>query len=272
MTMSEGAAKRTERAIHKERMVEAIHGHQSSPLKNYQDFFVGESGLAALVKYEWITCLCGPLPGAVGLALRKWFYPCLLKHSGKGVIWGRNVALRHPGKLTVGDFTAIDDECLFDAKGAGSRGINIGSEVIISRNCVVQGKTDFVRIGDHANIGCNCVITSSGGIDIGDSVLIAANCYIGGGRYNFNQPDIPILDQGVYSIGEIRIEDGSWIGSGAIILDGVRIGRNALVAAGAVVVSDIPSYAIAGGIPAKILRTRNASEVTSPPPTCSLDG
>jgi acetyltransferase-like isoleucine patch superfamily enzyme len=216
--------------------------------------------LAALVKYEWITCLCGPLPGAVGLALRKWFYPCLLKHSGKGVIWGRNVVFRHPGKLSVGDLTAIDDGCLLDAKGAGSQGINIGREVIISRNCVIQGKTGFVRIGSRTDIGCNTVITSASGIEIGKSVLIAANCYVGGGRYVAERIDVPFMDQGVFSRGPIFIGDGSWLGANATVLDGVRIGAGCIVGAGAVVTKDLPENVVAGGIPAKVLYQRKNPE------------
>ena len=50
------------------------------------------------------------------------------------------------------------------------------------------------------------------------------------------------------------IEDGAWIGAGAIILAGVTVGKNAVVAAGSVVVKDVPPGAIVGGNPAKMLR------------------
>jgi acetyltransferase-like isoleucine patch superfamily enzyme len=244
--------------IEKDGILDAIHETRSSSLKRYQDFFVGEFSLGAIIKYEAITCACGPLPGAVGYMLRKWLYPRLLKKSGRGVVWGRNITLRHPGRVTVGDFTAIDDNCLIDAKGSGKEGIVIGDEVIVSRNCVLQGKSASLRIGAKCNVGCNCVITSSGGVDIGNSVLLASNCYIGGGRYNFDRKEVPISEQGVYSIGKIRIGDGAWLGAGAVVIDGVNIGRNTVVAAGAVVVSDLPDYSVARGIPAKIIRKKFA--------------
>ena len=51
------------------------------------------------------------------------------------------------------------------------------------------------------------------------------------------------------------IEDGVWIGAGALVLPGVTIGRGAIVAGGAVVAADVPPNAIVGGVPAKVLRT-----------------
>jgi len=253
VTIPERTIKRTEQPIRKERVVDAIHNKQSSPFKKYQDFFVGKSGLAAFLLYEGVNCISGPLPGALGFALRKWFYPCLLKHSGKGVIWGRNVALRNPGNLSIDDLTAIDDGCLFDAKGAGSQGISIGREVIISRNCVIQGKTGYVKIGAKTDIGCNTVVTSASGIEIGESVLIAANCYIGGGRYFADKIGVPFMDQGVYSRGPILIGNGSWLGASVTVLDGIRIGSGCIIGAGAVVTKDLPENVVAGGVPARVL-------------------
>jgi len=251
-----GSEDKEKRAIQKEGVLEAIHAKQSSALNKYVNIFVGKSDLATLAKYECITCLCGLVPGALGLALRKCFYPFLLKHSGRGVIWGRNVMLRHPGKVSIGDFTAIDEGCLIDAKGAGAEGIIIGNEVIISRNSVIQGKTGFVMIGSRVNMGCNTVVTSVSGIKIGDSVLIAANCYIGGGRYETGNTEIPFMNQGIYSKGSISIGDGSWIGANATILDGVRIGKGCVVGAGSVVTVDFPSNTTVAGVPARIIESR----------------
>jgi acetyltransferase-like isoleucine patch superfamily enzyme len=68
--------------------------------------------------------------------------------------------------------------------------------------------------------------------------------------------DAAIMDQGAYSKGPIRIGDHVWIGTGAIILDGVTIGAGAIIGAGAVVTKDIPENAIAAGVPAKVIRLR----------------
>ena len=65
------------------------------------------------------------------------------------------------------------------------------------------------------------------------------------------------------SKGDIVVEDDVWIGFGAVIMSGVRIGRGAVVAAGAVVVNDVPPYAIVGGVPAKVLKKRFENNIVS---------
>jgi acetyltransferase-like isoleucine patch superfamily enzyme len=77
-----------------------------------------------------------------------------------------------------------------------------------------------------------------------------------------SDPDRPIMDQWITAVG-IRIEDGAWIGAGAIVLDGVTVGKHAVVGAGAVVTSDIPPHALAVGAPARVIRDMK----TNPPAT-----
>jgi acetyltransferase-like isoleucine patch superfamily enzyme len=66
---------------------------------------------------------------------------------------------------------------------------------------------------------------------------------------------MPIRQQGSTSRG-IQIEDDVWIGHGCSILDGVVIGRGAIVAAGSVVTKNVPSFAVVGGVPARVLKQR----------------
>jgi acetyltransferase-like isoleucine patch superfamily enzyme len=111
-------------------------------------------------------------------------------------------------------------------------------------------------IGEDSDIGCHTVITSVSGIYLESSVLIAARCYIGGARYHTGNREVPILKQGVYSRGPIRIGSGSWIGAGAIVLDGVTIGKGCVIGAGSVVTKDVPDFWIAAGVPAKPVQNR----------------
>jgi acetyltransferase-like isoleucine patch superfamily enzyme len=69
-------------------------------------------------------------------------------------------------------------------------------------------------------------------------------------------PGIPIVEQPLTSRGDIIIEDEAWISTGVIILDGVRVGKGAVVGAGSVVTRDIPDNAIAYGVPAKVIKMR----------------
>ncbi len=82
----------------------------------------------------------------------------------------------------------------------------------------------------------------------------------------FQDPSRPVREQGIVARG-IRIGDGAWIGAGAIVLDGVTVGEGAVVGAGAVVTRDIPPYAVAVGVPARVVRQR---EMPPAPPESSL--
>jgi acetyltransferase-like isoleucine patch superfamily enzyme len=74
-------------------------------------------------------------------------------------------------------------------------------------------------------------------------------------NHKFDDLEEYIINQGATRQG-VSIRNGVWIGAGAIILDGVTIGENAIIAAGSVVNKDIPPYAIAGGVPAKVIKMR----------------
>ncbi|MCI5149018.1 MAG: acyltransferase, partial [Candidatus Electrothrix sp. MAN1_4] len=79
---------------------------------------------------------------------------------------------------------------------------------------------------------------------------------IGGARYHLEDTNKAIMEQGTYSRGPIIIGEGSWIGASSTVLDGVRIGKGCVIGAGSVVSRDIPDYAVAVGIPARVMKTR----------------
>lgn len=241
-------------------LVEQLNSNNASLLKRYQDKVLGDSNLLQLAHYELATSFCSNFPGGIGYLLRKLCYRGLFKEVGSSLILGQGVVLRHPRKITFGNCVSIDDYALLDAVGAGETGISIGNDVIISRNCVIQGKTGPVTLGNKVVLGCNTILPSSSGIVIGNSVLIAANCYVGGGQYFTNRTDIPILQQGVGSKGPVVIGDDVWLGSGVIVLDGVNIGTGCVVGAGAVVTKDLPDYSVAIGVPAQIISNRKQTK------------
>ena len=94
-----------------------------------------------------------------------------------------------------------------------------------------------------------------GGIRIGDGVYTGPMVQILAVNHIYDNPNIPIREQGITAQG-IVIEDDVWIGASAVILDGVTIGRGSVIGAGAVVTQDIPPYSLAVGSPAKPIKDR----------------
>jgi acetyltransferase-like isoleucine patch superfamily enzyme len=244
--------------------MENLGDGRKSALKKYSDFFVGTRGMGALLAYELYTVIGSSLPGALGYLARSVLYRRILGRCGGGVQFGRNLALRHPGKMYIGRGTAIDDDCLLDARTTTEGSFVIGDRVLIARACVIQSKTDAgaVEIGDECNIGGQTTLSSNGGIRLGRYVLIAGQCYIGGGRYHNDRLDVPMMKQGVYTRGPVVIGDDVWLGAGARVMDGVTIGEGAIIGAGAVVTKDVPARAIAAGIPARVVASRHPGAET----------
>ena len=238
---------------------EQLHDAKIPIWKRYQLKVFGDGCFAKFLRYEIATLLFENLPGALGYLLRERSYSKFLQKVGDGVIIGKGVTFRHPPKISIGHHVAIDNYAMIDASGAANEGVIIEDYVIISKNCVVQGKTGPVKIGKKTDIGCNTIISSVSGINIGRSVLIAGNCYIGGGRYTADSIETPIMEQGLYSLGPVIIGDDVWLGAGSIVIDGVRIGNGCIIGAGAVVTKNLPDYAVAIGVPAQVIKIRTDS-------------
>jgi len=218
----------------------------------YRALVVGRPGLTALLKYELILLIAQPVPGALGLVLRRTMYRWLLGSCGRNVVFGQNVTLRHPHKIHVGNDVVIDDQCLLDAKGDDNRGIWIGNGVFIGRNTILSCKNGDITLDDGANIGFNCEIFSAGDVRVGKDTLLAAYAYLVGGDHDFSNRSLAVSDQPRQGRG-IAVGAGAWIGAGATVLDGVTVGDRAIVGAGAVVREAVPAGATAVGVPARLV-------------------
>ncbi len=106
------------------------------------------------------------------------------------------------------------------------------------------------KIGRNVFINFDCTFLDLGGIVIEDDVLIAPKVSL----LSEGHPISP-KDRKTLTVGKIHIKRNAWIGANATILQGVTIGENSIVAAGAVVSKDVPDNSIVGGIPAKIIQT-----------------
>ena len=112
-----------------------------------------------------------------------------------------------------------------------------------------------VTFGHHVQFGSNCMIQCD--IEFGNYVLVASNVsFVGKDDHLFDKVGTPIWNSGRGDSYKTHIGNDVWIGHGAIIMGGVKIGDGAIVAAGTVVTKDVPSCAIVGGNPAKVIKYR----------------
>jgi acetyltransferase-like isoleucine patch superfamily enzyme len=125
---------------------------------------------------------------------------------------------------------------------------------------MVLAKSGSIIFRKRTSLGGNSAVVSMSGVEFGEAVLTAGGCSISAGLYSFDEFDKPIMDQKVYSKGPIIIGGFSWLGTNVTVVDGVKIGKGAIVGALSLVNKDIDDYAIAVGIPAKIIRYREKVE------------
>lgn len=120
-----------------------------------------------------------------------------------------------------------------------------------------------ISIGNDVYIGPYAIFACRKSISIGNKVLFGPKVTIMEGNHNFREIGVYIYDNHIKREDDdipVTISDDVWIGSNAVILKGVTIGRGAIVGAGAVVTKDVPPYAIVGGNPAKLIRYRFTEE------------
>jgi len=230
---------------------------KQSFFQKYRALVVGRKGWFALIKYELFTLLLSWVPGALGFFLRRLFYPFLVKEIGKGVVFGRNVTLRHPHKLVIGDNTFIDDGVVLDAKGENNQGIHIGSNVYLGRNTILSCKEGSIFLDDFCNLSANCSLLSETEIRLGKYCFLAGNCYlVAGGNHSIENISTPIMFQPSFSKGGILIAEDVWLAAGVVVLDGVKLGKGCVIGAGSVVTRSFPDFTVALGVPATKLKSR----------------
>lgn len=132
----------------------------------------------------------------------------------------------------------------------------VGERVSISAGMgpgVDLGQDSIVRIGGSCSIGRGSHIVGHQSIDIGDHVFTGPYVYITDQNHVYDDPEIPIGRQWPRN-NPVVIGSGSWLGTGSIILPGTRIGRQCVVAGGAVVRGEFPDHSVIAGVPAKVVR------------------
>ena len=166
----------------------------------------------------------------------------------------------------------------------GERWIEVGAHTLIAPYVTLSagfapgldlGPDPIVRIGAGCSIGRGNQIIGHQSIEIGDDVFTGPNVYITDQNHTYRDPAIPIGRQWPEN-NPVVIGAGCWIGTGAIVLPGARLGRNVAVAGGAVVRGEFPDHCVIAGVPAKIVRSFDAvtgwqPPLTARPPLASLE-
>jgi acetyltransferase-like isoleucine patch superfamily enzyme len=138
----------------------------------------------------------------------------------------------------------------------------VGDRCRIGRGAILATHGGWIEIGDNTTVQPYAVLYGHGGLRIGSYVRIAAHVVVIPANHVVDGVARPIALQGETREG-IVIEDDVWIGANSTVLDGCRIGRGAVVAAGSVVTRDVPELAIVAGAPARVIRYRGA-EASAP--------
>lgn len=112
-----------------------------------------------------------------------------------------------------------------------------------------------ISIGDEVNFAKDVIVTTGGGVKIGNRVLIGYRTQILSTNHNIPENKGKIFGSG-HEKKKVIIQDDVWIGTSAIILPGINIGKGAIVAAGSVVTKDVVDYTIVGGNPARMIKKR----------------
>ena len=138
--------------------------------------------------------------------------------------------------------------------------LQIGSRVTISEHAWLNAHDDrgdgmpTLRIGSGAYLGRFVHINAWRDVVIEDNVLFADRVFISDADHHYENTQIPIRHQGNFFKGPVRLKSGCWLGIGVVILPGVTVGRNAVIASNSVVAKDVPDYAVAGGAPATVIK------------------
>jgi acetyltransferase-like isoleucine patch superfamily enzyme len=166
---------------------------------------------------------------------------------------------RGEGKFAPGDLGACGARVILEAGVLAFHPgtIFLGDDVYVGHYTILHGYHDGpgMRIGAGTWIGPQCYLHSAGGITIGADVGIGPGVRILTSTHADPGRDQPIM-AGAIERAPVVIEDGADIGIGAILLPGAHVGKGAQIGAGAVVSGEVPAFAVAAGVPARVLRSR----------------
>lgn len=192
------------------------------------------SRVSAALEELWLAAFAW-IPTPVGLALRLFTWRWLFKSCGSAR-FGTGLSL------------------------AGCRNMRIGNGVRMGRGCFVTASDGELVLHDCVALSPNVHVGADAGrIEIGAHTAVGPGTVIRAANHCIARQDVPIMHQG-HVPGQIVIEEDVWIGANCVITPDVRIGRGAVVGAGAVVTRNVAPFSIVGGVPAKLIGMRGQGD------------
>jgi carbonic anhydrase/acetyltransferase-like protein (isoleucine patch superfamily) len=179
--------------------------------------------------------------------------------------WARSWGAIVPGTAAGDRFGSFGEGSLIGFPPAALQGegqIHIGRDTLVcAGSTLATGYTPdqvdvpsrALVIGDRCLIGLRCGLVAHESIEVGDDVWFGQDVYVTDSNHGFDDLHRPIGKQ-LGTPQAVTIGSGSWVGHGAIVLPGTRIGRNCVVAAGSVVRGVVPDFSLVAGVPGKVVR------------------
>lgn len=180
--------------------------------------------------------------GFIKKICRKWKELWIIygiKKRNPGI--NRTVKYKEPANLVIGDNCRIGENSYLLCWNEYSFGK------------LKQKLKGTITIGNNFSATRCLTIQSCNNVCIGNDVLVASNVFICDYNHGIENTEGSYLNN-LLTPSEVHIEDGVWIGQGAYILPGVKIGKHAIIGAGSVVTKEIPEYCMAVGNPAKVIK------------------
>lgn len=179
------------------------------------------------------------------VSLKYLVYTATMRH--RFASWGKSSRLEPGARLNSPYLINVGDR------------VHIGGQVWLNASDDRQDGVATLQIGSGTYLGRFVQINAWRQVQIEQDVLIADRVFISDSTHRYDNSSIPIGKQGDAFVAPVILREGCWIGIGAVVLPGVTVGRNAIVAANAVVTKDVPDHAVVGGVPAVLLKRTSSS-------------
>ncbi|MBY8878290.1 acyltransferase [Actinacidiphila acidipaludis] len=169
---------------------------------------------------------------------------------------GPNTRLAFPQGTIFGEpWIRLGDHCIIGEQVTLTAGMMPGLDL---------GSDPILRLGDGVVLGRGSHVVASAAVVFGDDVYCGPYVYVTSDNHSYDDTAQPVGKQWPRT-SPVEIGGGSWLGSGCVILPGARLGRNVVVAAGAVVRGEVPDFAVVAGAPAKVVRRWEPDTGWQPP-------